>query len=600
PHWAWQALYAAGLLLLTYLLIYLRKLRHRRLPDPSVPAPDDGAAPSNNGHRWRRIGHFDRPAYCGVSGGAAMLEGAVCQHCGLCVSDSELSVAVRAVPCKPVALIPSSSSPSSDADIEGTPHHWVEGNLPAYSMCCVCRDACGEAGRLCDLRCAWCQRCVHPDCAQLTANGAPSTREGGEANKISNADASQRRQLPRLCDFGRYADAVVPPHCVQLSKPTRRRQPSLLSMVRAPRLPAVWRPLIVLANRHSGGGEGDQVLQRFRAVLNPAQVLDLSEVPPKVALGWCRLVPKGVTARLLVCGGDGTVGWVLSAIEELGLSPPPPLAIFPLGTGNDLSRVLGWGPGSSADDLDSVDALLSDLANASVDRLDRWLVSVKPSRSMLLSRSKRLTMSNYFSLGVDALVALNFDSARRSLPALTGSRMINKLWYFGYGTRDLWERACRNLHRRLTVILDGRTLNLPELEGLVVLNIASWGSGCRPWGSSASPTVSDDSSSAKMSNPASSAAQPDAQLHFRPQSHGDGRFELMGLHSSFHMAQLQVGLAPAIRLGQGSNLQIVLRSGSVPVQVDGEPWLQGPCTFTVAHRGQAAVLRCATDKSQGL
>uniref|UniRef100_A0A1I8FJN8 Diacylglycerol kinase n=1 Tax=Macrostomum lignano TaxID=282301 RepID=A0A1I8FJN8_9PLAT len=329
------------------------------------------------------------------------------------------------------------------------------------------------------------------------------------------------------------------------------------------------------------------------------QVLDLSEVPPKVALGWCRLLPKGVTARLLVCGGDGTVGWVLSAIEELGLSPPPPLAIFPLGTGNDLSRVLGWGPGSSADDLDSVDALLSNLANASVDRLDRWLVSVKPSRSLLLSRSKRLTMSNYFSLGVDALVALNFDSARRSLPALTGSRMINKLWYFGYGTARPMERVCRYLHRRLTVILDGRPLNLPELEGLVVLNIASWGSGCRPWGSSASPTVSDDSSSAKMSSPASSAAQPGCSAAFPAAIARRRPIRIDGLHSSFHMAQLQLGLAPAIRLGQGSNLQIVLRSGSVPVQVDGEPWLQGPCTFTVAHRGQAAVLRCATDKSQG-
>ena len=31
------------------------------------------------------------------------------------------------------------------------------------------------------------------------------------------------------------------------------------------------------------------------------------------------------------------------------------------------------------------------------------------------------------------------------------------------------------------VELDGRQLELPELEGLVVLNISSWGGGCRPW-----------------------------------------------------------------------------------------------------------------------
>lgn len=31
------------------------------------------------------------------------------------------------------------------------------------------------------------------------------------------------------------------------------------------------------------------------------------------------------------------------------------------------------------------------------------------------------------------------------------------------------------------VELDGRQISLPEIEGIVVLNIASWGGGCRPW-----------------------------------------------------------------------------------------------------------------------
>ena len=33
----------------------------------------------------------------------------------------------------------------------------------------------------------------------------------------------------------------------------------------------------------------------------------------------------------------------------------------------------------------------------------------------------------------------------------------------------------------LQVELDGEEIELTDIEGIVILNIASWGGGCRPW-----------------------------------------------------------------------------------------------------------------------
>jgi hypothetical protein len=72
--------------------------------------------------------------------------------------------------------------------------------------------------------------------------------------------------------------------------------------------------------------------------------------------------------RILVCGGDGSVGWVLSCLDQFEFKSPPPVGILPLGTGNDLARTLGWGTGF---DEEEVSPFLDSIETALVVNLDR-------------------------------------------------------------------------------------------------------------------------------------------------------------------------------------------------------------------------------------
>lgn len=77
--------------------------------------------------------------------------------------------------------------------------------------------------------------------------------------------------------------------------------------------------LLSIANKKSGNNEGAEILSSFRRILNPAQVIDLSERDPVAALEWCSLLGD-TPYRIVVAGGDGTVAWLLDAIHKLQLN----------------------------------------------------------------------------------------------------------------------------------------------------------------------------------------------------------------------------------------------------------------------------------------
>uniref|UniRef100_A0A8D9EJQ7 diacylglycerol kinase (ATP) n=1 Tax=Cacopsylla melanoneura TaxID=428564 RepID=A0A8D9EJQ7_9HEMI len=109
------------------------------------------------------------------------------------------------------------------------------------------------------------------------------------------------------------------------------------------------------------------------------------------------------------------------------MDPAPSVGIIPLGTGNDLSRVLGWGKLFNKDSC-SAFQILDSLTRSQVAHLDRWSVQIKSIRQLRLTRAiKSKWMYNYLSIGVDAQVALDFHNTRESSLYICSSRAFNKL-----------------------------------------------------------------------------------------------------------------------------------------------------------------------------
>ena len=118
-------------------------------------------------------------------------------------------------------------------------------------------------------------------------------------------------------------------------------------------------PIVVFINPRSGGRHGPVLKEKLEDLMSVEQVFDILDVKPheflKYGLGCLEsLANFGDTCaketrerlRIMVAGGDGSVGWVLGCLAELhtqGREPVPPVGIIPLGTGNDLSRCFGWG-----------------------------------------------------------------------------------------------------------------------------------------------------------------------------------------------------------------------------------------------------------------
>ena len=322
--------------------------------------------------------------------------------------------------------------------------------------------------------------------------------------------------------------------------------------------------IILFANRLSGSGLGQQVISSILP-RSDVHVVCLPEEPYSwKELGYDQL--HNPDLRIAVCGGDGTVNWVVNMLSAYYGNDSnnfrPPLAIIPMGTGNDLSNMLGWGQGFDLFDWADIDDRLEEIQRVQeIKNVDIWEVSVQKLNSKEPPKVRQ--MINYFSIGVDANIAKDFADARNSFPELFFCHAASRFMYVPVTFGSLIGQNTLDTYLTGSMQIDG--IDIPfnftdTSKTFIVQAISSIYGGLDLWKSPETRAVDD------------------------------GKFEVIEQGGFWSLAFSQIGVNLSDQVGQAQSVTLQTSSTAV-YQIDGEPMIaEGAHQFTVKRIGSYPML----------
>jgi len=225
---------------------------------------------------------------------------------------------------------------------------------------------------------------------------------------------------------------------------------------------------------------------------------------------------------------------------------------IPLGTGNDLSRVLGWSNVYCGDRKLLRRVELMTLKSQRLTWLDRWRAVFQTADGEIKEWRSNF-MINYLSVGYTADIAYQFDKAREDNRQLYKSIFMNKLKYIQLGA----EKAVfnnPNIKPHIQLFVDGKEVQLRDITTLLFHNIRSMSDGIDFWGRSRSREPNRDWDDGRM---------------------GDGVMEVTSSNHVTSFVKAKFHLTGYTKVAQGKEICLLLKR-AMAIQLDGESWIEEP------------------------
>lgn len=226
---------------------------------------------------------------------------------------------------------------------------------------------------------------------------------------------------------------------------------------------------VFLINPISGGGQGKVIHQFLPEIMSSMKFADgewKAEFTRHEDMDEQILDALRNTETLIAVGGDGTVSAVLSSMLKDDFASRVKIGLIPLGTGNDLARVL---------------RLYKPFVDRGLLFLVRRLLRAKAKPFDIWKVNGKLAMANYFSAGIDARIAHDFNEDRANGVIASNSVVANKLHY----VRRFFADRHYLLKKAILGYLDAEgnceSLEITGHRTVIVGNIPSFASGANPF-----------------------------------------------------------------------------------------------------------------------